>query len=295
MELAANYMTADVPPVEWARRREDEGWDVLACADHVFSARRAYPHVWVTLGAFAAVTHRVTLTTAFANNLLRTPVEFAQASLEMQVLSGGRFEAGLGSGWTRDEIEGLGLTYPGPAQRADRYIEAMQIVRQLFDHGSCQFTGRHYRVDIPKIGPQPDRPPPLVGSLGGRRTIREIGPIVDRIELNVTSPATRGGVLDLAILASIATSHLDDVLAQVRDVNPTAPLTLFVLCGIGTDERTREYEAQLAGSFLGEFFGPPGKVADALHRVADRGISRVQISPFTESSFEQLAPYLAAI
>ena len=81
----------------------------------------------------------------------------------------------------------------------------------------------------------------------------------------------------------------------MREVNPTAPLNLFVLCSIGDDERTREYEAQLAGSFLGEFFGSPGKVADALHRLADKGISRVQISPFTESSFEQLAPHLAAI
>ena len=120
MELAANYMTADVPPVEWARRREDEGWDVVACADHLFSPRRAYPHVWVTLATFAAVTRRVTLTTAFANNLLRSPVEFAQASLQMQVVSDGRFEAGLGSGWTRDEIEGIGLTYPGPAARCVR-------------------------------------------------------------------------------------------------------------------------------------------------------------------------------
>ena len=120
MELAANYMTADVPPAQWARRREEEGWDVVACADHLFSPRRAYPHVWVTLGTFAAVTERVTLTTAFANNLLRSPVEFAQASLQMQVVSDGRFEAGLGAGWTRDEIEGIGLDYPGPAQRAAR-------------------------------------------------------------------------------------------------------------------------------------------------------------------------------
>ena len=295
MELAANYMTADVPPAQWARRREEEGWDVVACADHLFSPRRAYPHVWVTLGVFAAVTDKVTLTTAFANNLLRSPVEFAQASLEMQVVSDGRFEAGLGSGWTRDEIEGIGQTYPGPAERAERYIEAMRIVRELFDHGTCRFAGRHYRVDIPTIGPRPDRPPPLVGSLGGRRTIREIGPLVDRVELNVASPATRGGVLDLGILASIAPSHLDDVVRQVREVNPNAPLSLFVLCSIGDDERTREYEAQLAGSFLGEFFGQSGKVADALHRLADNGIARVQISPFTESSFDQLAPHLAAI
>jgi hypothetical protein len=66
----------------------------------------------------------------------------------------------------------------------------------------------------------------------------------------------------------------------------------MVLCNVGDDERTRAYEEQLGGSFLGEFFGPPQKVADALFRLEDIGISRVQISPFLESSFEQLAPYL---
>jgi alkanesulfonate monooxygenase SsuD/methylene tetrahydromethanopterin reductase-like flavin-dependent oxidoreductase (luciferase family) len=292
MEFAANFMTGNLDPRAWARQREDEGWDVIGCADHFFSPRRAYPHLWVTLATVAAATRRVTLTPLFANNLLRSPVEFAQASLEMQLVSDGRFEAGLGAGWTRDEIEGAGIEYPPPADRASRYAEAMQIVRELFDRGSCRFVGRHYEVDIPVIGPRPTTPPPLVGALGGPRTIREVGPLVDRIEINIGSPATRGGVLDLDILATIPKSRLVELLARVRDVNPTVPVGLFVLCSIGEDDATRDYENRLAGSFHGEFFGEPKRVADALHGLADLGIDRVQISPFTETSFEELAPFL---
>jgi alkanesulfonate monooxygenase SsuD/methylene tetrahydromethanopterin reductase-like flavin-dependent oxidoreductase (luciferase family) len=293
VEFAANFMSGDVSPGTWARRREEEGWDVLGCADHFFSVRRgAYPHLWVTLATFAAATTRVSLTSCFANNLFRSPVEFAQASLEMHSVSGGRFEAGLGAGWTRDEVEAAGLDYPPPSDRAARYAEAMQIVRQIFDGDACRFEGRYYHVDLPKLRTQPDRPPPLVGSLGGPRTVREVGPLVDRIEINVGSPATRGGLLDLAVLAGVERAHLDALLQRIRDVNPTAPLGLLVLCNIGEDERTRAYEDQMVGSFLGEFFGPPKKVADSLFRLEDLGISRVQISPFTESSFDQLAPYL---
>src|SRR5262245_48913774 len=286
-------MSGDVPPAAWARRREEEGWDVLGCADHFFSVRRgAYPHLWVTLATFAAATTRVRLTSSFANNLFRSPVEFAQASLQMQSVSGGRFEAGLGAGWTRDEIDAAGLEYPTPAERAARYFEAIQIVRHVFDGEACRFEGRYYQVDLPKLGPVSDGPPPLVGSLGGPRTVKEVGPLVDRIELNVGSPATRGGALDLTLLARVERAELDVLLRRVRDVNPTAPLGLLVLCNIGDDERTRAYEDQMSGSFLGEFFGPPEKVSDSLLRLEDLGISRVQISPFIESSFEQLARHL---
>ena len=88
MEFAANFMSGDLSPAVWARRREEEGWDVLGCADHFFSVRRgAYPHVWVTLATFAAATSRVGLTSSFANNLLRSPVEFAQAATDRQRLA----------------------------------------------------------------------------------------------------------------------------------------------------------------------------------------------------------------
>jgi alkanesulfonate monooxygenase SsuD/methylene tetrahydromethanopterin reductase-like flavin-dependent oxidoreductase (luciferase family) len=293
MEFAANFMSGDLSPAAWARQREDEGWDVLGCADHFFSMRRgAYPHLWVTLATFAAAATRVGLTSSFANNLFRSPVEFAQASLEMQMVSGGRFEAGLGAGWTRDEMEAAGLDYPAPGERAARYAEAMQIVRQIFDGGACRFDGRYYHVDLPKLRPQTDPAPPLVGALGGARTIREVGPLVDRIEINISSPATRGGALDLARLARIERAELDTLIRRVREVNAAAPLTLMVLCNVGDDERTQAYEAQMGGSFLGAFFGPPQKVADALFGLQDIGLSRVQVSPFVESSFERLAPYL---
>jgi alkanesulfonate monooxygenase SsuD/methylene tetrahydromethanopterin reductase-like flavin-dependent oxidoreductase (luciferase family) len=295
MELVANCLTAEERPAAWASKREHEGWHVLGCADHFFSPNRAYPHLWVTLATFAAATSRVLLTSAFANNLVRSPVEFAQAALQMHAVSDGRFEAGLGAGWDRGEAEAVGLDYPSPGMRAARFAEAIQIVRQLFDKGACAFHGEHYDVDVPVIGPRPDRPPPLVASLGGQRTIREIAPLVDRVELKVMSAATRGGTLDLPALAAIPRSHLDDLVTQVRAVNATVPLSLFVMCNVGDDERTRGLEALLGDSFLGGFFGSPSKVASALHELADTGISRVQLSPFTDASFELLADHLGGL
>ena len=206
MELIANFMSGDLDPVAWARRREEEGWHALGCADHFYSPNRGYPHLWVTLATFAAATSRVMLTSSFANNLFRTPVEFAEASLQLQKVSGGRFEAGLGAGWDRAETEAAGLVYPGAGERAGRYAEAVQIVRQLFATGSCSFHGRYYDIEVPKLGPSDRDPPPLVASLGGDRTIREIAPLVDRVELKLNAPATRDGSLDFVKLAEIPRS-----------------------------------------------------------------------------------------
>ena len=292
MEYVATLLNGDVDPAAWARQREDEGWDVLGCADHLFSPRRAYPHVWVTLATFAAATSRPKLTSCFANNLLRTPVEFAQAALQMQAVSGGRFEAGLGAGWDEVEIIGAGLEYPAAGARAGRYAEAIQIVRHLLDKGACQFHGDFYDIDIPMLGPRVEPPPPLVASLGGPRTIREIAPLVDRVELKLVSPATQGGALDVAALASIPRTHVDELVARVRQVNPTVPLGVMVLCSVGIDERTTAIEHLLGDSFMGGFFGPPEKVATALADLAEAGITRIQLSPFSDASLDALAPLL---
>lgn len=82
MKYTVNLLDAAIDPIDWARRREAEGRDGLSVADHVFTARRAYPHVWVTATAMAMATTRATISTAFANNLLRSPVEVAALQLQ---------------------------------------------------------------------------------------------------------------------------------------------------------------------------------------------------------------------
>lgn len=293
MEFIANFMSCDHDPVAWSRARESEGWQVLGCADHLWSAARPFPHVWVTLATMAAATSRPQLTTSFANNLLRSPVEFAQAALQMQTVSGGRFEAGLGAGWSKDEAIGAGIGYPPAGVRASRFIEAVHIVRALFADGTCRFEGEHYQVDVPVLGPRPPMgPPALVASLGGDRTVREIAPLVDRVELKIISSATRDGALDLQALSGIPRSHLDDLVSKVRAVNPTVPLGAFILCAAGTDRLTKSMAAMVGNTFLGGFFGEPAKVADSLLALADVGLDRVQVSPIDDASFELLAPHL---
>lgn len=291
LQFVPNFVDVAIDPATWARAREAEGWHGGAVADHLWHRERAYPHVWVALGAMATATTRVMLTSSFANNLLRSPVEFAQAAMTMQQASGGRFEAGLGAGWVRAEIEQIGHRYPPPGERISRYIEAITIAGELLRTRHCTFHGEYYGVDVDILGPDVP-PPPLVASVGGPRSIREISPLVDRVELKVSSPATRGGELDYSAFRLIDESHLDVLVSQVRAVRPDVPLGMFLQVGVGSHPRLEQLAEMLGGSWMGSFIGPATKVSEALLALEGRGIDRVQLTPYVPETFELLAPYL---
>jgi len=290
VEYVVNLMRVDDEPGEWARRREGQGWHLLSVADH-FRLTSPFPHVWVSAAAMAAATTTVGITTAFVNNLLRSPVEVAQAALQMQRVSGGRFELGLGAGWAEDEVLGAGLRYPEPRDRAGAFVEATQIVRTLLAGERCELAGSYYAVDIGPLGPVGE-PVPLVGSVGGPRTAREITPMCDRVEIKASSATTRGGRLDMAVMAQIDDQHLVDMVAQVRAVDPEIPVGVFGLCNAGSDEMTKQMSALVGDGLYRRFFGPPEHVAEGMAWLAEIGISRVQLSPFDDTSLDRLAPLL---
>jgi alkanesulfonate monooxygenase SsuD/methylene tetrahydromethanopterin reductase-like flavin-dependent oxidoreductase (luciferase family) len=288
-QFFANLLGSSVEPVAWARQREAEGWDGVGVTDHLWAGTTAFSH-WA-VGQLAAVTERVTLLSCFANNLLRSPVEFAQAALALQRASGGRFEAGLGAGWSREEIEGIGACFPGPAGRAERYAEAVRVVRELFETGQCSFAGAHYRIEVPVIGPTVERAPPIVVSVGGPRTIREVAPLADRVEIAFNAAATRGGDQGVPRMAELGRAHLDDLVERVARSAPDAPRGIFLTIACGDDDIVRRLDRSGALGIRG-LAGPPGLVAATVLELADDRIDRVQLTPATPSTLSLIAQHL---
>jgi len=294
VRYTANLLDTDTDPRVWAASREAEGWHGLSVADHLYTGNRAYPHVFVTAAALAMSTTRPTISTAFVNNLLRSPVEVAQAALQLHRLSNGRFELGLGAGWADEEIIGASLPYPPPGERAGRFAEAARIIRELVHTGSCHFAGRHYSIDVPRLGPLSDTPPLLAGSVGGPRTAREVTPHLDRVEVKAQSAATRGGALDLEVMAEVDEDHLVDMIARVRAVRPDVEISMFVLFGVGDDPVTTSVGATMerGGGMFQRFFGAPEHVTEGLAWLESLGVSSASLSPMSRGAFEQLAPYV---
>lgn len=291
MQFFANLTSGRDDPLDFARSLERAGFDGVTCADHYWLAGTGSHHVWVTLAAMAGATERVLLGTGYANNLFRSPFEFAQASVSMQRLSGGRYEAGLGAGWANEELLATGQRYPEQPVRARMYREALLIARELFATGSCRFEGEHYTMNVPHF-PElvPATPIPLVASVGGPWTIRHIVPIVDRVEL-VFGRTTRRGSLDTAALASVTEAELRDMVAAVREVRADIGVGLFVMIAIGDDAVT-PVTGSFADGMYSRFTGEAEYVRDNLLALEELGIGRVHLAEKVPGSLARLVAVL---
>lgn len=297
MEYFLNLPTARFDdPDTWATEAESQGWHGICASDH-FWVGHAYPHVFVTATRMAAATSKVLLTTSFCNNLFRSPVEFAQAALALQQAADGRFEAGLGAGWLEDEMTASGMAYPDGPERISRYIEAMQIAKSLLATGQCVFDGEHYQINIEgsyAIGPLSDTPPPLVGSVGGPRGIREVTPIADRIEIKASARGTRGGSMNIPVMATVTFDEVKQNIDLIKNVAPDVPIGIFILTSAGEDPMAQNFKDMFGDGFLGNFHGHPEDVAAALTGLADMGIDRVQLTEMLAGTQEALAPALVS-
>lgn len=165
-------VTQPVSAPQWhalVRQVEDLGYATLFLPDHFREQLAPVP----ALAAAAMVTERLRVGTLVLSNDYRHPAVLAKEAATLDVLSGGRFELGLGAGWAAREYERLGLPFDRPGVRISRLAEALTIVRGLFGPEPVTFHGEHYDIDGLVGQPQPVQPggPPLLVGGGGKRVL----------------------------------------------------------------------------------------------------------------------------
>lgn len=221
-------------------------------------------------------------------------MEFAQASLTLNMLSCGRFESGLGAGWMGQEMVATGRTFPDGPTRLSMYREALTIVRALLHTGTCTFKGEHYSVAItdPPMACVMDPPPDLIGSASGPRALREITPLVDRLEITASGRALRGGSLDMAVYASITEDEVREAVARARAVREDVPIGTYIMIAAGDDPKVRDMEAALGDNFFSRFVGRPESIAPALLDLEGLGFGRIQLTPVSPGSLTNVGTHL---
>lgn len=164
-----------------ARTAEAAGYDAFFRSDHLLamgdvSGEPGPTDSWVTLGALARETSRIRLGTLVTSATFRLPGPLAIAVSQVDAMSGGRVELGLGSGWFEAEHTAYGVPFPSLKERFDRLTEQLDIVTGLWatlPGDRFSYAGAHYSlVDSPAL-PKPvrqPRPPIIVGGQGPRRT-----------------------------------------------------------------------------------------------------------------------------
>ncbi len=281
---------------ELAKIAEDVRLDSIWLGDHLmyrYQRREREPRgpfeAWTTLGALAAITHRVELGPLVASLGFHSPAMIAKKAATIDQISGGRFILGIGSGWHEPEYRGFGFPFD---HRVSRFEEAFTVLRTLLETGECDFEGDYYTIEGGLLFPKPVRPggiPLMLGSRGPR--MMEIA--LPHVQLwNGWYEDYENGRDGLArLLAEIDTACERagrDPKTLVRTVCPLVRMK-------GGRGRISDFPGQSGDRPLnGE---DPEALADELRAYAELGVGHVMlvIDPITASSIADLQKVLALL
>lgn len=160
--------------LEKARRVEQLGYSTLLVRDHFVAGPFGDQFAPLSaLMAAAMVTSTLRIGSMVFDNDYRHPVVLGKEVATLDVLSGGRFEFGLGAGWMDSEYEQAGLSFEASGIRISRLEEALSIFKGLFADEPLTFAGKHYTISGLQSFPKPlQRPhPPILIGAGGRRML----------------------------------------------------------------------------------------------------------------------------
>lgn len=164
--------------VDLAIAAEGHGFAHAMISDHLHPwvpAQGHSPFVWGVLGAIANATDHLHLATGVTAPVARMhPVVVAHAAATAAVLLEGRFALGVGSGERLNEHV-VGGPWPRPASRRAHLVEAIQVIRRLFDGEEVSFDGEHVTVEHAQLFTRPSAPPPIWVAASGHRSAQVAG------------------------------------------------------------------------------------------------------------------------
>ena len=180
-----------------AQEVEACGFDALFRSDHYLtmggSGLPGPTDAWVTLGALARETSRIRLGTLVTSATFRLPGVLAIEVAQVDAMSGGRIELGLGAGWYDGEHSAYGIPFPPLGERFERLEEQFKILTGLWgtpEGETFSFDGRHYQLTDSPALPKPvqrPHPPIIVGGGGPTRTPRLAATFADEFNLPFSS------------------------------------------------------------------------------------------------------------
>ncbi|PZF91035.1 LLM class F420-dependent oxidoreductase [Micromonospora deserti] len=272
--------------LRFARLVEAAGYEGFFRADHYQSMGEepALPgptDAWLTLAALARETRRIRLGTLVSSATFRLPGPLAMMVAQVDQMSGGRVELGIGAGWYEREHTSYGIPFPAVGERFDRLAEQLEVIAGLWrtpPGGTYSHTGEHYRlVDAPAL-PKPVQvpgPPVIIGGRGPKRTPELAARYADEFNMPFKSVEETAAAYGRAREASDRVG---------RTERGRAPLVLSagIVVAIGrTDAEARHRAAPLhAKSALppeDPVVGSPAQLVDRIGEFAAIGTTRVHL------------------
>ena len=218
---------------------------------------------WITLAGLARDTSTIRLGTMMTSATFRHPGPLAISVANVDQMSGGRVELGIGAGWFASEHEKYGIPFPDTGERFDRLDDNLAIITGLWaTEGGFTHEGHHYTVtDSPGL-PKPvqQKPPVLIGGVGKKRTPALAAKYADEFNLPFVDAATTEAQFGRVRAAC------EDV---GRDPDSLVYSNALVLC-VGADEADFLRRAEAIGREPDELRanGVAGTPQEAIDRIA---------------------------
>ncbi|HEY6419759.1 MAG TPA: LLM class flavin-dependent oxidoreductase [Candidatus Binataceae bacterium] len=213
--------------VTFAKCAEELGYYSVSIDDHFFmrgmTSDPTQPHLecFTTLAAVAASTRTVKLVPLVTAMSYRNPALLAKMIGTLDHISGGRFIAGLGAGWFKEEYDAYGYPYPSNAERIEQLAEAIKVLKAMWTQDEPTFHGRFFSIDKAYNYPRPvqkPHPPILIG--GGGKKILKIAAEEAEV-LNLNPPVTKG-MVDLAQAMKFDKDEMKRRIGVLRDFQKAA-------------------------------------------------------------------------
>ena len=162
-----------------ARTIESAGYESLWVYDHFHTVpvptQEVTYEAWTLMAALAVATDTVRLGQMCTCAAYRPPAYLAKVAANIDVISGGRLEMGIGAGWYEQEFHGYGYEFPTPAVRIGMLDETVQIMKRLWTEDQVEFEGRYYTLRGAICQPKPAQRPHIpvwVAGGGEQLTLR---------------------------------------------------------------------------------------------------------------------------
>jgi F420-dependent oxidoreductase-like protein len=225
---------------EIARTADNAGFSSIWVMDHFFqmefphwglSAEQPMLDGYTALSYIAAVTSRARIGTLVTGVVYRHPGHLVKVVTNLDVLSGGRANLGIGAAWYEREARGLGFPYPPLSERYEQLEETLQIAKQMWAGDTSPFDGKHFHLAEPINNPPAltkPHPPIMIGGSGEKKTLRLVAQYADACNLIAMDGDS---MAQLPHKFEVLKRHCDDV---GRDYNEIERTTLgMVMLGSG--------------------------------------------------------------
>jgi F420-dependent oxidoreductase-like protein len=272
---------------------EELGFGAFFRSDHYLAmgvdGRPGPTDSWVTLAGLARETSTIRLGTMMTSATFRFPGPLAISVAQVDQMSGGRLEVGIGAGWYDAEHAAYAIPFPSTGERFDRLEEQLAILTGLWsvpDGETFSYAGTHYSVTdspgLPKPAQRP-RPPLIIGGKGPRRTPALTARYAD--EFNLPFVGLEGSEQQIARVRA-ACEEIG------RDPDSLVWSNAHTIC-CGSDEAEVRRRAEVIGRDVDDLrenalAGTPEQVVEQIGRYAALGAQRLYLQVLDQHDLDHL-------